>query len=67
MLNVFADPAAASGMTDWDRAYLDALYGAELNLRNPNAQAGAVAAVMIRDREQDRDNDQIEAGPPEAN
>ncbi len=50
ILNVVADPEGAPEMTDWDRGYLAALYGAELNQRNPHFQAGGGAALMFRDR-----------------
>lgn len=50
VLNIFADPNAADSLTDWDRSYLNALYDAELNQRNPNAQTGAVGGVMLRDQ-----------------
>lgn len=51
VLNVFDNPAAADGMTDWDLSYLRALYSAELNQRSPNHQAGAIGGIMVRDRE----------------
>jgi hypothetical protein len=50
ILNVIADPTAAAAMTDWDRAYLQALYGVELNRRSPSSQLGQVVADMFRDR-----------------
>ena len=50
ILNVFDNPTIAFGLTDWDQAYLGSLYGAELNRSNPNAQSGAVAALMYRER-----------------
>lgn len=53
ILNVFDNPTIAFGLTDWDQAYLGSLYGAELNQRNPNAQSGAVAALMFRERSRD--------------
>ena len=53
ILNVFDNPTIAFGLTDWDQAYLGSLYGAELNQRNPNAQSGAVAALMFRERNRD--------------
>jgi len=55
ILNVFDNPTIAFGLTDWDQAYLGSLYGAELNQRNPNAQSGAVAALMFRERERAED------------
>lgn len=52
ILNVFDNPNSALGLTDWDQDYLAALYGSEMNQRNPNAQEGAVASLMFRGRRQ---------------
>lgn len=60
ILNVFGNPTIAFGMTDWDEAYLGSLYGAEMNQRNPNAQSGAVAALMFRDRQRVADDNGAE-------
>ncbi|MBU2167059.1 MAG: hypothetical protein KKF88_04410 [Alphaproteobacteria bacterium] len=59
ILNVFDNPTIAFGLTDWDQSYLGSLYGAELNQSNPNAQSGAVAALMFRERR--RIEDEAEA------
>lgn len=48
VLNLFADPQGVSGMTAWDEAYLEALYGAQTRRRSAGAQADAVAALMNR-------------------
>jgi len=56
ILNVFDNPNVASGLTDWDQAYLGSLYGAELNQRNATAQSGAVAALMFRERRRAEDD-----------
>lgn len=50
VMNLFDDPAHSENLTDWDQAYLRALYGAYLNERSPNAQLGSVGNVMVRDR-----------------
>ena len=50
VMNLFDQPRHAETLTDWDQAYLRALYGAYLNERNPNAQLGSVGSVMVRDR-----------------
>jgi len=50
VLNVFDNPHAAEGLTDWDLAYLKSLYTAELNQRMPGAQGGAIGSIMTRDR-----------------
>ncbi|MBX9576184.1 MAG: hypothetical protein K2X07_11150 [Caulobacteraceae bacterium] len=60
ILNVVDDPAVAQEMTEWDHAFLAALYGTELRQSSPNAQAGAVAALMYRDR-RDAAEDEAEA------
>lgn len=59
ILNVFDNPNIAYGLTDWDQSYLGSLYGAELNQRSPNAQSGAVAALMFRERR--RAEDEVDA------
>ena len=50
VLNVF-DGAATAELTDWDLSYLKALYDAELNQSNPNAQNDAVGGIMVRERQ----------------
>lgn len=52
VLNLFADREGVQGLTDWDMAYLQGLYGAEQNRINPNAQAGNVASAVVRARRQ---------------
>lgn len=51
VLNLFDAPGAVTGLTEWDRSYLSALYDAELNRRSPNHQGGEVAGLMFRDRQ----------------
>lgn len=51
ILNLFDGPVAPSGLTDWDRSYLQALYDAHLDQRQPGAQLEAVARVMARARQ----------------
>jgi len=48
ILNVFADPQAESGLTDFDMDYLKSLYTAELNQLNPTAQSGEIGGSMVR-------------------
>lgn len=50
VLNLFNDPEHVGNLTEWDQAYMRALYGAYLNERNPNAQLGSVESLMVRDR-----------------
>lgn len=50
ILNVIDNPGIAQSMTDWDEAYLGSLYAVEMNRRSPDAQAGAVAGLMLRER-----------------
>ena len=52
VLNVFEEPTAASGLTDWDRAYLTGLYGVEMNRRAPNHTASGIGVIMARDLRQ---------------
>lgn len=48
ILNLFSGDAQ-QGLTEWDRAYLVALYGPRPDWASVRAQAGAVADVMARD------------------
>lgn len=50
VLNLFNAPAATSGLTDWDTAYLHALYGAQPNQTHGTAQAGDITALMLEHR-----------------
>lgn len=50
VLNLFDDPQAVAGLSDWDRSYLKALYGSRSMRRSPGAQATALANLMTRDR-----------------
>jgi hypothetical protein len=54
ILNLFTNPAAYSGLTDWDRTYVRALYKFDQE-RNPKLQAGELTAEMLR----------LELGPDE--
>jgi hypothetical protein len=47
ILNLFSNPAAYSGLTDWDRSYLEALYAIDLE-RVPNAQANQIVSRIAR-------------------
>ncbi len=49
VLNLFDDPNGVTGLTDWDRSYMKALYGSPSIRLSVGAQAGAVAAIMNRD------------------
>lgn len=51
ILNVFENPAATSELTDWDLAYLGAVYTGERNQRDPRSQVAGVAASMYADRD----------------
>ena len=48
ILNVFADPGVAEGLTNWDKAYLEGLYGAERSLRNHASYLDEVAGEIGR-------------------
>lgn len=47
ILNLFSNPAAFSGLTDWDQSYLRALYAFDQE-RMPKMQAGELASRMLR-------------------
>jgi hypothetical protein len=47
ILNLFTNPAAYSGLTDWDRTYVRALYEFDQE-RNPKLQVGELTAEMLR-------------------
>lgn len=47
ILNLFSNPAAYSGLTDWDRSYIRALYQFDQE-RQPQLQAGEVISEMVR-------------------
>jgi hypothetical protein len=47
ILNLFTNPAAYSGLTDWDRTYVRALYQFDQE-RNPKLQRGALTGEMLR-------------------
>ena len=49
IMNVFDEPTQHAGLTQWDRNYLQSLYGSYLNQRRPNAQVGAIGSRMARD------------------
>ncbi len=48
ILNVFAMPDSAEGLTEWDRAYLAGLYNSEQNLRSSVANHGDIVASIRR-------------------
>lgn len=50
ILNVLEDPGATSELTEWDLAYLGAVYSGERNQRDPRAQISSVASAMYADR-----------------
>jgi hypothetical protein len=48
ILNVFAMPDTAQGLTEWDRAYLAGLYNSEQNLRSTIGNHGDIVASIRR-------------------
>jgi len=50
ILNLFDGAGPGAALTEWDLAYLQSLYGAELNRRSQDHQLGQVGAIMVRDR-----------------
>ena len=53
VLNIFDTPGQAAGLTDWDWSYLEALYSNPSRRRNPRAFNGAIADIMIAERDRD--------------
>lgn len=51
ILNLFSDPTSIQTLSDWDRDYLKALYGAELNERRVSQQIGSAAQDIAGARE----------------
>jgi hypothetical protein len=47
ILNLFSNPAAYSGLTDWDRTYMQALYRFDQE-RIPRLQRGQLTGEMLR-------------------
>ncbi|WP_438852224.1 hypothetical protein [Brevundimonas nasdae] len=50
ILNLFGEPDGLAGMSDWDLAYLKALYQAEADRPTAHAQEAAVANELERNR-----------------
>lgn len=50
VLNLFNDPANTTGLTDWDRAYLQAMYTAEVDAASTRSQEAAVVQQLERER-----------------
>lgn len=66
ILNLFQDPAAPQALTDWDMAYLTALYSTHSRRINPGAQANDVARLLERDQRQPAPATPPPAQPPSA-
>jgi hypothetical protein len=47
ILNLFSNPKAYSGLTDWDRTYVQALYSFDQE-RNPGLQPGVLTSEMLQ-------------------
>lgn len=47
ILNLFSNPKAYSGLTDWDRSYVRALYEFDQQ-RNPTLQTGEIVSQMVQ-------------------
>ncbi len=48
VLNLFNDPEHTPGLTNWDRTYLEGLYGAVRTRLNRNTARGEIASSIIR-------------------
>lgn len=57
ILAMLADNRQIQTMTEWDEAYLKALYGAELNQVTKSRQQGEIARLMERSRPTDTQTD----------
>ncbi len=62
ILNVMADPGAADGLMDWDRAYLAGLYDAERNDANRRAQRSEISRSIHAAHREIRDDRQTDRG-----
>ena len=51
VLNLFNEPQTTPGLSDWDLAYLTALYKAEPNRSTAQSQAGDLTGLMLQARE----------------
>lgn len=56
ILGVFEDPTVTASLSDWDWAYLRALYSPRSLRHNPAAMTGDVAGFMTRDRRAAQDD-----------
>lgn len=69
ILNLFDAPMSVDGLTEWDASYLESLYRVQdspVQRINPRAQAGAMAADMLRERRRAREAAaEAEDGTPE--
>ncbi|CAN5163052.1 hypothetical protein BH09PSE1_BH09PSE1_20400 [soil metagenome] len=48
VLNVFNDPTSTSGLTNWDKAYLQGLYDTQRTRQNRNSARVEIASSIIR-------------------
>lgn len=48
VLNLFNDPAGTPGLTNWDRTYLEGLYGAVRTRQNLNSSRLEIASSIVR-------------------
>ncbi len=62
VLNLFNDPQGITGLTQWDRDYLKALYTAEPDRATASGQRAAVAERLVSER-RDRGRRADKAGP----
>ena len=55
ILNLFRQPQMTPQLSEWDMAYLKALYAAELNQSSAAHQAGEIQGLMARDQKRAQD------------
>jgi hypothetical protein len=60
ILNVFDDPDAAAGLTDWDHAYLQGLYDAERTRKNLRAGRTEISDSIHRAHQELRAGEEAE-------
>ncbi|MFA4893817.1 hypothetical protein [Brevundimonas sp.] len=60
VLNLFEDPSRVRGLSGWDQAYLNGLYGASWYRINQNSQVHAVSDTIAREYRQDRASEDLD-------
>lgn len=61
ILNLFGDPSGSAGLSGWDEAYLEGLYGVTWTRISQNSQVHAISDNIAREYRQDRAAEGVEA------